>query len=199
MAFCTSLVSWYSSTRISRYRAATCLPQLRGCCRPAPTSRPQGQSAPDRRSQQRSAAASPAGTAPQSPPSAPAAPPWPGPRHVRSSIASSSDDRQQARPASSPPPCTAPTPVSARQYPARPSAPWGWKAGGRRRPLPSAGPPPRSGPGPGRQRPADTWRNFSPYPRYSASSPSVRAEADRSRAAQWPAFRRRSTASSSAA
>ena len=45
---------------------------------------------------------------------------------------------------------------------------------------------------------ADTWRNFSPYPRYRASSPSVRAEADRSRAPQWAPFRRMEVSSSAA-
>ena len=44
----------------------------------------------------------------------------------------------------------------------------------------------------------DTWRNFSPYPRYKASSPSVRAAADRSRAPQWAPFRRMEVSSSAA-
>ena len=168
MAFWISLVSWYSSTRISRYRAATCSPALWGHRRNPPAG--PGPSAPGRRSRQRSAAASPAGTAPAKSSVSSSRATMAGATAVRSSIASSSEtdnrpasffssalhrshtcfQRGNARLVLPPPGGGKPGKATAASVCRAASQVWTWARA---------------------SKATDTWRNFSPYPRYSASSP----------------------------
>ena len=195
MAFWISLVSWYSSTRISRYRAATCSPSSVGAP-PEPTSRPRAKCSWSEKSAAFSRSFSCRYRSAKSSVSSSRAT-MAGATAVRSSIASSSETDNRpasffssalhrshtcfsaAMPGSSFRPLGVESrgKVTAASVCRASSQVWTWARA---------------------SKATDTWRNFSPYPRYSASSPSVRAEADRSRAPQWVPFRRMAASSSAA-